>query len=106
MWPALFVMLALLGWLALGRANELCALGLSVDGARLLRGRAPAALLSDAAEVARRARVPETTVRVVIEGGEPRLVAPAGLADAVVQQLRNVVGQYRVVHFRGGRRAD
>ena len=103
MWFIPLVLLALFAWLVLRRANELSAFELSGDGARLVRGRAPAALLSDVAEIARRAAVPTTVVTVVTEGGEPRLLAPAHLGDAVVQQLRNVVGQYRVVHFRTGR---
>jgi hypothetical protein len=91
-------------WLLLRRANELCALRLSPGGVRLVRGRAPAGFLSDADEVARRAALSGVTVRVVTESGEPRLVSPPGVPEAVVQQLRNVTGQYRVVHFRTGRR--
>src|SRR5882724_1334916 len=104
MWLVAVAVLALSIGLLLRRANELCAVELSNEGARLLRGRAPATMLSDAAEVARRAQGGVARVRVVIESGVPRLLAPATLPEAVVQQLRNVVGQYQVVHFRTGRR--
>jgi hypothetical protein len=104
-WVVVFAVVVA-AWLLMRRANELCALRLSPDGARLVRGRAPAGLLSDANEVARRAALRGVTVRVVTESGEPRLVSPPGVPEAVVQQLRNVVGQYRVVHFRTGKRAD
>lgn len=97
------VLLVLVVWLALRRANELAAFELSRDGARLVRGRSPAELTRDVADIARRGAVPNTTIRVVSEGGEPRLVAPVHLGETVVQRLRNVVGRYRVVHFRTGR---
>lgn len=92
-------------WFFFRRANELCALSLSRDTVRLLRGRAPRPLLLDVHDVARRAALTGVTVRIVSEGGTPRLVAPKALPDAVVQQLRNVVGQYNVTHFRTGQRA-
>lgn len=104
MWLAAVAVLALLIVLLLRRANELCAVELSNDGARLLRGRAPGQMLADVAEVARLARPGVVTVRVVVESASPRLIPAASLPEAVVQQLRNVVGQYRVVHFRTGRR--
>jgi hypothetical protein len=100
---AVVAVLLLLVWLAMRRANELCTFELSEDGAELVRGRAPAELIAEVADVARRAAVPDAVVRVVTEGGAPRLIAPAHLGDAVVQQLRNVVGRHRVVHFRTGR---
>jgi hypothetical protein len=99
------IALSLIVWLLLRHANELCALRLSSDGARLVRGRAPPSLVSDAGEVARHAGGIYVTVRVVVESGAPRLLAPAGLDEDVVQRLRNVVGQYKVVHFRTGRHA-
>ncbi len=103
MWLVLLLAVASFAWFVLRRADELAAVELSTDGARLVRGRAPPELLSDATEVAKRAAIATTVVRVVIEGGEPRLIAPAHLPDGVVQQLRNVVGRHRVVHFRTGR---
>jgi hypothetical protein len=104
MWLLTVTVFVLLGWVVLRRANELCAIELSNGDARLLRGRAPAAFLADVAEVARRAPALDARVRVVTESGTPRVVAPPGLPDSVVQQLRNVAGQYQVVQFRSGRR--
>jgi len=91
-------------WLLLRRANELCAVRVSLGTARLLRGRAPARLLGDLAEIARRSPGAEAVVRVVVEGGQPRALLPATLDAAVAQQVRNVVGQHSVLHFRSGRR--
>jgi hypothetical protein len=103
-WIALAAVAAVV-WFVLRRANELCVLRLSPEGARLVRGRAPARFLSDATEVARRAALAEATVRVVTESGEPRVLPAPGVPGEVAQQLRNIAGQYRVVHFRTGRRA-
>ena len=103
MWLVALVFVALLMWFGLRRANELSVFELSRDGARLVRGRTPPELLSDVAEIGRRAALPVTVVRVVTERGTPRLIAPAGLSDGVIQQLRNVVGRHHVAHFRGGR---
>lgn len=104
MWLVVLVAVALFLWFGLRRADELSVFELSRDGARLVRGRTPPELLSDVAEIARRAAVPTTVVRVITEGGTPRLIAPADLPDAVVQQLRNVVGRHHLAHFRSGRK--
>ncbi len=104
MWLVVVALCLLLVWLFSTRANELCAIVLSSDGARLVRGRAPGALLSEAADVSRRARLEGVMVRVVVESQSPRLVAPAALSDEVAQQLRNVVGRYKVGQFRLGQR--
>jgi hypothetical protein len=101
---ALTVTVALV-WLALGRANELCAIRVEQGRARLSRGKAPPRFLSDVNEIARRASLGPVTLRVVTEGGEPRLVTPVGVPDSTVQQLRNALGQHRVLHFRTGRGA-
>ena len=105
MWILALICVALFIWFGLRRADDLSHFELSTDGARLIRGRAPAELLADVDEIAKRAKVPATVVRVITEGGEPRLIAPPQLGDSVVQQLRNVVGRHRLVHYRTGRRA-
>lgn len=91
-------------WFALRRANELCAVALTPGGARLLRGRAPARLLADVEDIRSRAGLSSGVLRVVVEAGAPRLLLPPGVSDGVAQQLRNAVGQHRVLHFRTGRR--
>lgn len=75
------------------RANEICAI--SVRGKRLLvyRGKVPPGLYGELASVLERAPITRATVRIVKEGGKPRLVA-VGVRDDDVQRLRNVVGAY------------
>ncbi len=105
LWISLAVLLLLCVPLAIGlrRATDLFVIEV-VDGKpRLQRGRLPPALMSEVVDIVRRNRVRSGRFRVVTEGGEPRVLAEAGLPDAAVQQLRNVVGRYRVAQFRTGR---
>jgi hypothetical protein len=104
-WSTLALAIAVaLAWILLGRANELCAIRVEAGRATLVRGRAPARFLSDVDEIVRRTSLGPVTFRVVVEGGVPRLVPPAGAPEITVQQLRNALGQHRVLHFRTGRR--
>jgi hypothetical protein len=104
MWFATVALFLVLAWALTTRANELCVVELSNEGARLVRGRAPGSFLAQVAEIARRAAVTRTKIRIVTESQSPRLIAPKSLSDEVAQQLRNVVGQYQVGQFRTGQR--
>lgn len=92
---ALAIVVGVLAFASLifSRANEVCAI--SVRGKRLLvvRGRVPPALYTDLASVLERAPIERATVRIVKEGGKPRLLA-RGVPAADMQRLRNVVGTY------------
>ena len=90
---------------SLPRANRLCLIRLSSSGAELLGGRAPAQLLQDFGDIARRANLGEQRVAVHSEGGAPRLRARGLTDEGTAQRLRNVVGQYNVMQFRTGKRA-
>jgi hypothetical protein len=92
-------------WLVARRAAELCAIRVDGGRAHLLRGRAPARFVSDVDDIAARAKLSGLTLRVVLDGGAPRWVLPEAVPAAVVQQLRNALGQHQVLHFRSGRRA-
>jgi hypothetical protein len=102
MWLGALALVMMFAWLVSTRANELCVVALSNEGARLVRGKAPRAFLSEAADVARRANIDGVRIRVVVESQLPRLVPSASLSDDVTQQLRNVVGRYNVGQFRLG----
>jgi hypothetical protein len=92
-------------WLVTRRANELCVIRVRNGEAVLVRGRAPARLLHDIGDIARRAALPCATIRVVSESASPRVYVAGAAPEAVVQQVRNVVGEHQVLHFRTGRRA-
>ena len=100
----LLTVLAIPLWLGLRRATELFSVEVRDGKTRLARGHCPPRLLSDLGDVARRGRLERATVRVVTEGGKPRVVPGAGLDDAVLQQLRNVVGTWSVQQIRAGRK--
>jgi len=101
---AVLVLIGLAAWL-LRRANELCAFSLRQGRSSLVRGRAPARLIADLDEIARRSPTQNMTIRVVLESRVPRVVSTGGSA-VTVQQVRNVVGQYQAVHFRTGRKSS
>lgn len=106
LWIAFAVLLLLCVPLAVGlrRATDLFVIEVVGGRPRLRRGRLPPALMSEIDDIVRRNGVRSGRLRVVTEGGEPRVLPEAGLPDAAVQQLRNVVGRYRVAQLRAGRR--
>jgi hypothetical protein len=78
----------------------------AVKGGKLefVRGRAPPKLLEDFSDVLSNRPIDDATIRVVLDGGRPRVVA-TGLPDGELQQLRNVAGPYTTAQFRSGRAA-
>ena len=102
---AIFGLLALPLVIAIRRATELFYLKIEKSSVRHVRGRLPPQLLEDIREIVRRSPVESAKIRVVSEGGSPRLVATGKLSDSALQQLRNVVGGYRLQQIRAGRRA-
>jgi len=99
------VVLAVVAWFVLRRANELCVFVVENGKCTLASGRAPPALFGQVDDIVTRSRVDHATLRIVVESGLPRLIADSRVPDAVIQQVRNCVGQYQVAHFRRGRRA-
>lgn len=88
---------------SLRRATELFVIRVSEGAPRLVRGRLPGRLFADVADVLRRAGVRTARVRVVVEGGVPRVIAEGLGSAGVAQQLRNVVGAYRIAELRNGK---
>lgn len=84
----------------LTRANEIVVVGCRAGKLEVKRGRAPAKLLSELGEVARRARLDAVTLRIVAEDGRPRLIPDGAVDEAVVQRLRNVVGLFTLAQLR------
>ena len=106
-WQLIFFGAVLLGTLGVFyRANELFR-GRFERGAFLLtRGRCPAALAQEIAEVGRLEGLDSVTLSVRSATGRPRLTASGKISDGQLQQLRNVVGRFEVAQIRrGGRRA-
>ena len=89
---------------AIRRSTELFVIQVRQGHQRLARGRLPPRLYNDLGDVLTRARVQEVTIRVVVEGGTPRLHASPHLSPGTEQQLRNVIGTFPVAKIRAGRR--
>ncbi len=75
------------------RSRELFVLQVENGRTRVVRGRAPPALLEGFADVFERAKVRNARVKVVRDSGRARLVA-TGLDEFVLQRARNVLGVF------------
>jgi hypothetical protein len=66
----------------------------------LALGHVPARMLADVGDVVKRPNVAHALVRIVVDGGAPRVLVTGSLTSAQVQQLRNVVGGYPLAKLR------
>ena len=90
--------------ISIRRSTELFVLRVRKGRVHFVRGRIPRALLEDIGDVVRRPRVVSAELRVVREGGRPRLLARGQLDEGQTQRLRNVLGRWQVAQIRAGRR--
>ena len=91
----------------LRRANELFALSARAGKLMVKRGRLPAPLFSDLADIVARERLDAVEIRAVSEAGVPRLLFTGDKHAAAEQAARNVLGRFSVRQIRaGGRRAE
>ncbi|HMJ56007.1 MAG TPA: DUF3634 family protein [Polyangiaceae bacterium] len=86
--------------LALVRANELFFVRVRDGKVRIVRGRVPARLFDDLADVVQKPAVTHADLRAVNEGGRPRLYAEGELSPEHKQRLRNVIGAFTVQQIR------
>lgn len=84
------------------RTRELFVLAVDHGRTRVLRGRAPAALLEGLSDVFARANVKRARVRVLRDGDRARLSA-SGLDGSVLQRARNVLGAFPAHKLLGAR---
>lgn len=99
----LLLAVALLGW-AFHRATDLFCIEVTNGTTRFTRGRVPQRLLQEMTEVVRRSRVTRGRIRARVEGGKPRLLVDGDFSEGTTQQLRNVLGTFRLAQIRAGRR--
>jgi hypothetical protein len=97
------VLIALLLFVLRG-SPELARLEVKSGKLEFVRGRIPPKLLEDFSDVLSNRTLAEATIRVLLDGGRPRVVA-TGLPDDELQRLRNVAGPYTAAQFRSGRAA-
>jgi hypothetical protein len=100
---AVAVLVALIVFaISLRRSTELFIVEAARGRARLVRGRLPKRLFYDVCDIVERARLEAGRIRVVLDGGRPRVRVSDEVPDGVAQQLRNVVGAYQVAQIRNG----
>lgn len=103
MWALVIVVaLVVLVLFVLRGAPELARL--EVEGGRLSfrSGRVPRGLLSDFEDALRGSNVARASIRIVLDGGRPRVTAD-GLSEGELQLLRNLAGRYETAQFRTGK---
>jgi hypothetical protein len=88
--------------LLLRGAPELARLEVRDGQANFVKGRLPPKLLEEFRDVLRRRAPSRATIRIVLDGGVPRVIA-TGVSEEQLQQLRNVAGAYSAAQFRNGR---
>ncbi|MFO0564796.1 MAG: DUF3634 family protein [Polyangiaceae bacterium] len=99
------VLLAVPLVVALLRSNELFCIDVERGKPRFVRGRMPQRLLDEIADVVRKPKLDAVRIVAVVENGSPRLVVRRGtVSDAQLQQLRNVLGRFRLAEIRAGGR--
>jgi hypothetical protein len=84
------------------RSRELFVLAVEHGKTRVMRGRAPQALLEGLADVFARANVRRARVRILRAGDRARISA-TGLDALVLQRARNVLGAFPVHKLLGAR---
>lgn len=84
--------------------NELFVLRIDGGKVRVVRGRIPKRLLDEIADIAKQSRISGVRVRVLSEGGVPRL-NPEGLSPELAQRIRNVLGPFTVAEIRNAPRS-
>jgi hypothetical protein len=94
------IVLVVVTFLGLSRANELFVIDVRSGKARLVRGRMPKAMFDDLADVL--GGVPDATVRGVTSDGRPAVAARGRITPEQLQRLRNVVGRFTLAQIRSG----
>lgn len=86
-------------WLSLRHHHELFYIRVESSQVTLKRGGAPPRLLADLKDVVKREKLRSGEIRVVVEGGAPHVLTQ-GLSPGVTQQVRNVVGTFKLATLR------
>lgn len=80
--------IAVLALVVFSRMNEVFCVSIRNGRCMIVRGRVPPSVWRELREVVGRAKIARGTVRVVKDGGRPRLVT-SGLDESTAQRLRN-----------------
>ncbi len=95
-----------IAWWLWGLRNATTLFTIRVRDGRVVRarGRVPARLLSEVAEIVERAGVTRADIRAVTRDGRPVLDFRGEVTQGTMQQMRNVVGQFTAHEIESGPR--
>lgn len=99
---AFFVVVLVVLYLVFVRGNEIFFVSIRDGRALLVRGRIPPSLLSQLADVARRAQVQRGSVTAYKSDGRARIVS-SGFSDGDQQRLRNLFALHPVSALRAAK---
>jgi hypothetical protein len=99
----LLILTCLLWFWGLHRSGQLFVVKIREGRVAFTRGRIPAELLADIADIIARAGVIRADIQGVSRDGAPRLIFKGEMNPGVQQQLRNVVGTFTVSQIRHGK---
>jgi len=99
----LLILTIVFWWWGLKRSNQLFVVKIREGRVAFSRGRIPAELLADIADIVARAGVTRAEFRGVVSDGAPRLLFQGEMSPGVQQQLRNVVGTFSTTQIRQGK---
>lgn len=88
-------------WVAAQRARTVATCRVEGGKVSVVGGALPTRVLSELRDVAARNRIDGATLRIVREDGRPRLLVKGPVAPAAEQQLRNVIGRFKLAELRG-----
>jgi len=88
-------------WFAAQQARTIATCRVQAGKLEVASGRLPARVLAELRDVAQRNRIEAASLRIVREDGRPRLLVKGTLSPAAEQQLRNVIGRFKLAELRG-----
>ncbi len=99
-WVAVVVAALVALWFAAERARTVARCRVTDGDLAVIRGALPTRVTSELRDVVKRNRVEAVTFDIIREDGRPRLVVKGAVSPSAEQQLRNVVGRFKLAELR------
>lgn len=100
-WLAAVALALVALFVAAQRARTVATCRVEAGKLSVASGKLPTRVLSELRDVAQRNRIHGATLRIVREDGRPRLLVKGTISPAAEQQLRNVIGRFKLAELRG-----
>ncbi len=98
---ALLVLALVALWVVADRRRTIATVAFERGRAKVVRGRLPARVMLEVRDVAERNRIAHGRLTVRREDGAPRVDLHGVDDPRAAQQLRNVIGRFRLAELRG-----